>query len=96
MQVAQTILSQLGGNRFVVMTGAKNLTGRADGLSFKIGRNSHKVTHVRVTLNARDTYTCEFLNIRGTNIKTLQTVDDVYCEDLQRVFKAATGIHTHF
>jgi hypothetical protein len=26
MKVSQTILSQLGGNRFIAMTGSKNLT----------------------------------------------------------------------
>ena len=37
--VAHNILAQLGGNRFVTMTGASNLTSREDGLSFKIGSN---------------------------------------------------------
>ena len=33
-------LKQLGGNRFIAMTGAKNFAVGPKGMSFKIGRNS--------------------------------------------------------
>ena len=38
--VARIIWEQLGGNKFRVMTGAKNLLNLGDGLAMKIGRNS--------------------------------------------------------
>jgi hypothetical protein len=65
-QAAQTILTQLGGNKFLAMTGASNLLGGENVLSFKIGRNPAKVSHVRITLTAMDDYQVEFLNIRGS------------------------------
>ena len=40
MRVAKTILEQLGGNHFRMMTGAKNLAGDENSLSMRIGRNS--------------------------------------------------------
>ena len=38
--VARIIWEHLGGNKFRVMTGAKNLLNTGDGLAMKIGRNS--------------------------------------------------------
>ena len=92
LAVANTILSQLGGNKFLAMTGASNLVGREDGLSFKVGRNDAKVTHVRVTLTPADEYTLEFINVRGTKIKPLATVEHVYADNLSQVFETKTGL----
>lgn len=38
--IAQTILTQLGGNRFLAMTGAKQLVDLGNGLQFAIGRGA--------------------------------------------------------
>ena len=38
--IAQTILTQLGGNRFLAMTGAKDLVNTGKGLQFAIGRGA--------------------------------------------------------
>ena len=42
--VARSILDQLGGARFVAMTGAREFVGSADSLTFKIGVNPKHVT----------------------------------------------------
>jgi hypothetical protein len=94
MQVAQTILSQLGGSRFVAMTGAKNLVAGHNSLSMHIGQNAKKVTHVRIRLDPSDTYTVEFVRISKSNFKVLTTVSDVYCDMLQEIFTQHTGLHT--
>jgi hypothetical protein len=100
MEVAQTILAQLGGGRFLAMTGAKNLVGGPDMLAFKLPRAAKKITHVRITLTPMDTYTVEFLNCRTTPKRmiheTVVTHDDVYAEDLQTIFTAETGLYTRF
>jgi hypothetical protein len=95
MTIAVTILKQLGNGRFVAMTGAKNLISHDDGLSFKIGRNSKKVTHCRVRLTSADEYIMEFMNIRGVNFKTIAVRENVYCDQLQTVFTSETGLDTH-
>lgn len=97
MQVANTILSQLGGNRFVAMTGAKNFVGSDDALHFALPSNFARngINRVRVTLQPSDTYTVEFFKVRGTKFSSIATRDDVYAEDLQRVFKTETGLDTH-
>jgi hypothetical protein len=40
MTVARTILDQLGGARFVAMTGAREFVGSADSLTFKVSTRS--------------------------------------------------------
>ena len=55
LQVANTILRQLGGHRFKIMTGAKNLIGDENSLTFKVA--SPICTHVKITLNGLDLYT---------------------------------------
>ena len=95
MTTAKTILQQIGGNRFLAMTGAKNLIGGVNSLSMKIGRNAKKVTHVRIVLNHLDLYDVEFLSIRNLNVKTVDTASGIYADDLQRVFTGGTGLDTH-
>ena len=94
MTVAKTILAQLGGNRFVMMTGAKNLSGSADGLTMKLGRNAKSVSHVKIKLTAMDDYTVEFLRVRKFEVKTVAKVEGVYAENLRDVFTANTGLYT--
>lgn len=68
MEVSKTILSQLGGNRFIVMTGAKDFVAIDNGLKFRIGRNKSKANVVRIILDPDDTYTMEFWSIREVNV----------------------------
>lgn len=95
MQVAKEILNQLGGNKFVVMTGAKNLVALENGLMFSIGRGAKKsINKVVVKLNSMDLYGMEFWNIRGANVKTVATAQNVYCDQLQEIFTKETGFYT--
>jgi len=96
--IAKTILEQLGGNKFVVMTGAKNLTGLPNGLSFKLpGAEFAKqgVNYVKITLDPSDTYTMEFGRTRGSEYKVINTHNDIYFDVLQEVFTRETGLETH-
>lgn len=97
MEVAKTILSQLGGNKFIAMTGAKNFTASSDALSFKLPSNFAKkgINGVRVVLNGSDTYDITFLKIKGTKVSIADTANNVYASDLNGVFKSKTGLNTH-
>lgn len=94
MNTAQTILSQLGGNKFIAMTGAKNFCTNGRDISFKVMRNASKVTHVNITLDPSDTYTVKFLKVRGCDIKTISEREGVYWDSLQSVFEQNTGLRT--
>lgn len=92
--IAETILAQLGGNRFLAMTGAKNLLHDAASLSFKLPGIA-KANYVKITLDPDDTYSVEFGKLRGLTYKTITTLSGVYCDNLQSVFTAQTGLDTH-
>lgn len=92
MTVANTILAQLGGNRFIMMTGSKNLVGDKDSLAFKVGRNGKGVTHVRIKLEANDTYTVRFMAVRGANIKDVMSTEGTQAGDLRSLFEYATEL----
>jgi hypothetical protein len=96
--IANTILSQLGGNRFKVMTGAKNFSFDANGnLAFRFPQHN-KVNYCKVSLNPMDLYDVEFGMIRNKkgvptyNKKVNKT--NIYNESLQEVFTAQTGLYT--
>jgi hypothetical protein len=94
LETATTIYQQLGGQRFSVMTGAKNFGGTENSLSFKVGRNAGGVTHVKITLTPMDEYNMEFLAVRGTTIREVKRFDGVYCDQLTDLFTEVTGMHT--
>jgi hypothetical protein len=98
MTVPKTILEQLGGRRFLAMTGATNLIGSADRLSFTLpgtpGFVRSGINVCRVTLTPMDTYTVEYLRVRGGKVRTVETCTDIYAENLQDCFSRETGLAT--
>ena len=92
-QVAKTILQQLGGNKFIAMTGAKNLGASSKSLQMKIGRNSKSISHVVITLKSSDLYDMEFIRIRGTSRKVVKKVIGVYADMLGKMFTKYTGMN---
>jgi hypothetical protein len=93
-QIASIILEQLGGNRFIAMTGAKNLLAGERTLSFKIPR-SNDITHVSITLDCEDTYRVTFNKIVGTKPPVIiHTRGSVYADQLQTLFTDQTGLAT--
>lgn len=94
MDVANTILAQLGGRRFIAMTGAKNLGGEAKSLSFKIPKAKNGISYVKITLDPDDTYTVQFLKIYGRKVTTVAEYSNVYADQLRNLFESNTGLYT--
>ena len=95
LQIAKTILSQLGGNRFIAMTGAKKFAydskGSVVSLQFRIGRNAKQVNIVRINyIRGKDLYEMNFY--KGT--KLLKKVSNVYADRLRKIFTKHTGMYT--
>ena len=88
------LLQQLGGNKFVAMTGAKNLAvdKSKNELHMKIGRNSKSISHVIIRLTSGDLYDMEFLSIRGSSRKIKSKEKGVYADQLGKMFKKNTGL----
>jgi hypothetical protein len=94
MNVAQTILQQLGGRRFLAMTGAKFMVGDKQSLMFALPKCKDGINKVRVSLNASDTYDLDFFRLRGTQVTQIARVEDVYNDQLQEIFTQYTGLDT--
>jgi hypothetical protein len=94
-QTAETILQQLGGQRFIHMTGAKNIMFGAKGeLTFQLPIGAWRFCMIELTV--MDTYTVRFDLPRkmaqpGEQSKTFE---NAYAEDLRRIFEGATGLAT--
>ncbi len=107
MGVAKTILEQLGGNKFLAMTGAKNLVSDGNTLRMRLPRNGSKANSLWVTLNGNDLYDMRFFNYKmgGINLKTGEMIpdkvtheviyNDIFCDQLQEVFTRHTKMYTH-
>lgn len=107
MSIAKTILDQLGGNRFLTMTGANHLVADGNTLRMTLPKNASKANRLYITLDGNDTYTMRFfrytpgrLNRKTytwTEEKALEVklVSGVYCDMLQDIFTATTGMFTH-
>ena len=95
MSVARTILSQLGGNKFCAMTGAKNFIDTGDGLSMKIGRNKTSSNYLKITLNMIDLYDVRFSRVSPMGGESSVTeYNNVYNDSLVDVFEKHTGMYT--
>jgi len=94
--IATETLQQLGGKKFMMMTGAKNIVCGDNGfLAFRLPRYAGlKINYVKVSLNEMDVYDVEFGQIRGMNYKQIKIVNGVYNDQLQTVFTAETGLDT--
>ena len=95
MTVAKTILEQLGGNKFRMMTGAKHFGARDNSLSMKIGRNSSNSNYLKITLNSMDTYDMEFAKVtKMGEKKSVTEYNNIYNDMLTDQFTAHTGMYT--
>ena len=99
-RVAATILEQLGGRKFLAMTGSKNLLDTGNGLRMNLAKNITSANRLQITLNAMDTYEVKFYRMtlnRKTleaKITTLAEYEGVYADQLQEIFTEVTGLLT--
>lgn len=106
MRVADIILEQLVGHKFVVMTGSKNFLADGNTLRMNLAKNGSKANRLWITLDADDTYTMRFFKYTAPrfNSKTLTFTEEkitevrehkgVYCDMLQDIFTEVTGLYT--
>lgn len=99
---ADVILSQLGGRRFCVMTGAKHIFSDKGGLAlvFQLPRGARDgINAVRVELDPSDTYTVTFTKIgtarNGYKATQVKQLEGVYADMLRNIFTQVTGLYTN-
>jgi hypothetical protein len=109
-EIAQTILAQLGGKRFSIMTGAKHFMSHPEGaLSFQLPRGAQEgINYVKIQLDrGADAYSMTFTRIgpmpglkaliagKTQKVTEVKTYEMVHCDQLQSLFTTNTGLHTH-
>jgi hypothetical protein len=98
LNIANTIVAQLGGNRFIAMTGCKNFGGDSDGVTFhmpqRMCKNKAKYCTIKLDV-ATDTYTVKFQKTVGGKFGSLVDVSThalVYGDRLATLFSEVTGL----
>ena len=110
MNVAETILTQLGGGRFAAMTGCNHFVSDGYTLHMHIPRNGSRANRLSITLDPDDTYTMRFSRYTPGRLKVdskkqiayfvedvtkeINTYHGVYCDQLQELFTEVTGMYT--
>ena len=92
---ATELLRQLGGNKFRMMVGAKQMSIGKDGLTMMIERNSKAISHVMIDLDrGKDLYIMKFIRVRKGIPKVVKKYTDVYADQLNKIFEKETGLYT--
>jgi len=111
MTIAQTILEQIGGNKFIAMTGASHFIDDGNTLRMNLAKNMSKANRLYITLDFDDTYTMHFFYYRPVGwkvdhkkravtkrpeiMKDVYKISGVYFDQLQDIFTQVTGMDTH-
>jgi hypothetical protein len=94
--VAKEILQQLGGNRFIVMTGSKKFAADEAALTMHLTKNKAGAKYLRIELRHDDTYNMIFRKDDKKNFTfpIVEKIEGVYCDQLQEIFTRVTGLYT--
>ena len=103
MSVANEILKQLGGNKFIAMTGAKRLSVFNEyALYFELPPNKTKAKVFVITLTPMDVYKVECFKKSTLKAQVLSNkpslvlvkeLDGVYCDQLKDIIEDWTGFY---
>ncbi len=98
-QIAQTIIAQLGGNKFLTMVGQSGrLIYGNDSLGnpfieFKF-KGCKKANRCKISLTLGDTYKIKFFKIANMNCDLVHETNGAYCDMLRDIFEDFTGLAT--
>lgn len=90
--IANTIIQQLGGNRFRIMTGSNSFAALSNGVIFRVPCRT--VNLVRIILEADDTYTVKYVLQRGVKATLKAEEKGLHWDQLQESFTRNTGLYT--
>lgn len=105
--ISTTIMQQLGGKKFIAMTGVKNFVYGDNWVSMSLGKSKSKANRLRIEYDeGLDLYNMIFLRHTngGINLKTgefkhatdktVREFKEVYADQLQELFTEETGMYT--
>ena len=101
--IARTILEQIGGKRFAVMTGSRDFVDMGNGLRMSLARNKTSANRLDIIYDAgTDLYNMRFYRKTfskktfESKVKDVETHEGIYFDMLEDVFTMVTGLYTHF
>lgn len=101
-KIAKTILLQLGGRRFVAMTGSKDFINLGNGLRMSLSRNKTSANRLEIIYDGgKDLYNVRFYRqsfSRKTfecKTKDIKTYEGVYFDMLEDIFTEVTGMYLY-
>lgn len=94
MSIHSEILNQLGGNKFLVMTGAKNLVNVGNGLQMSLPARFAKsgITKVVIKLNSQDLYDVQFGKMVRMEYRVVKQINSIPNCLLRDCFTRETGL----
>lgn len=93
MSVAETILQQLGGQRFTAMTGSKNYLADGNSLTITLDEatDTYRMRFYKYTAGRLNKKTFEWVPDKVVEVAEF---DNVYCDMLQELFTQVTRMYT--
>ena len=93
MNAAEQILNQLGGRKFIAMTGAVCFS---DGNTLITKFKGSRIANIMyITVNELDLYNVKIGKFKGLDLKTIKEESNVYANDLRSIFESTTGLATN-
>ena len=101
--IARTILEQIGGKRFAVMTGSRDFVDMGNGLRMSLARNKTSANCLDIIYDAgTDLYNMRFFRKTfskktfESKSKDVEVHEGIFFDMLEEVFTQVTGLYTHF
>ena len=96
MAIVEKIVKQLGGRRFIIMTGAYDFLTLDSGVRFRLPSKDEftkqGIDQGTVILTIDDTYTVRFERAEGTLVSEHE---GIFNDQLQELFTSETGLNTY-
>ncbi|MDA3854893.1 MAG: hypothetical protein PF569_01445 [Candidatus Woesearchaeota archaeon] len=96
MTIIETMVSQLGGNKALAMTGGRFIADTENCTLRFIFKGSRKMNRVHIKYDeALDLYNMDFLKYSPSKMtsKSVKTFEGVYCDQLIELFEETTGLY---
>ena len=87
-----TILSQMGGAKFIQKAGIRNIIANERSVMFTIENSKTDISRCQVELMPSDTYRMTFFKVENLKLKEVCSYDEVYCDMLTDIFEDKTKL----
>ena len=101
--IARTILEQIGGKSFAVMTGSRDFVDMGNGLRMSLASNKTSANRLDIIYDAgTDLYNMRFYRKTfskktfESKLKDVEVHEGIFFDMLEEVFTQVTGLYTHF